>query len=128
VSKVRYLFALIVIGTVAPLLGCNDSGAKSLALDEALAKASLTKTLDAWKAGQSSESLKSQDPAINTNDWAWDQGYQLKEYRLLGGDRSDGANLHCPVELSVVDKQKRLQKQAALFVVGTSPVITVFRQ
>jgi hypothetical protein len=128
VTTVRFVYAFLMIGALAALSGCSDSGAKSLALDEALAKASLTKTLDAWKAGQSSESLKSQDPAINTNDWAWDQGYQLKEYRLLGGDRSDGANLHCPVELSVVDKQKRLQKQAALFVVGTSPVITVFRQ
>lgn len=124
----RFLWLLVTAAAVSPIAGCGDSGSKSLALDETLAKTSLTKTLDAWKAGQSSDSLKSHDPSITTNDWAWDQGYKLKEFRLLGGDRNDGANLHCQVELSVVDKQNRAQKQSALFVVGTSPVITVFRQ
>lgn len=124
----RIAVGLLALASISSLAGCSDAGSKALALDESLAKASLTKTLDAWKAGQKSESLKAQDPAITTNDWAWDQGYQLKDYRLLGGDLNDGANLHCRVELSVVDKQKRTQKQTALFVVGTSPVITVFRQ
>ncbi len=124
----RVLLGTLFCAAMVACCGCNDSSAKSLTLDEALAKASLTKTLDAWKAGQKSDVLKTQEPAITTNDWAWDQGYKLKEYRLLGGERSDGANLHCPVELSLVDKQNRAQKQSAMFVVGTSPVITVFRQ
>jgi hypothetical protein len=115
---------------VACLLGagCTDSGAKSLTLDEALAKESLLKTLDAWKAGKPIDALKTQEPAIITGDWAWEQGYKLKEYRFTGGDHSDGANLHCNVELTVIDKSNRPAKQTAVFVIGTSPVITVFRQ
>lgn len=118
------LFATVCLSVA----GCTDSGAKSLALDEALAKESLLKTLDAWKAGKAVDALKTQEPSIITGDWAWEQGYKLKEYRLTGGDHSDGANLHCNVELSVIDKSNRPAKQSAVFVIGTSPVITVFRQ
>lgn len=124
----RALIAAVCCGICLFTIGCGAQGAKSLTLDEALARQSLTKVLDTWKAGQKSDTLKTTEPAITTNDWAWDHGYKLTAYKLTGGDRNDGANLHCNVELTLVDAKNRPAKQTATFVVGTSPVITVFRQ
>ncbi|MGE0608993.1 MAG: hypothetical protein AB7O62_17995 [Pirellulales bacterium] len=106
------------------LTGCGPDhgpGAKDLSLDKALAKQSLTTVLDAWKAGDKAETLKSRQPAIVAGDWG---DAKLLDYKVLG-ERDGGANLIFQVEL-VVDRNGRQATREAAYIVGTSPTITVF--
>ena len=104
--------------------GC-DTSSRSLDLDEPLAKQSLSAALDAWKAGRQPADLK---PDLIVGDWDWKAGKTLVAYEVLPDERSDGTNLHIPVRLTLKDQKGRQSRADALYVVGTSPQITVFRQ
>lgn len=106
------------------LCGC-DTSARSLSLDESKARESLNTALDAWKAGKSLDDLK---PEITVGEWDWRAGKKLVDYEILPDERSDGTNLHIPVRLVLEEKKGKSSKPEVIYVVGTSPVITVFRQ
>ena len=106
-------------------LGCAREG-NNLPLDKAIAQASLTKFLDAWTQGQKSDSLESASPRIIGRDPDWDAGKRLVRYSL-GTTSEDGSNLHVTTELVVADGQGPESKTSVEYIVGTSPVVTVFR-
>ena len=108
----------------AALVGCGGNpSAKDLPLDKALAKQSLTTTLDAWKAGEKPAALKDRQPSIIASDSTWEAGAKLTDYQLKG-ERDLGANLSIDVVLTT-EKDGRTSKQEVTYIVGTSPVITV---
>jgi hypothetical protein len=123
--NVAWRMAVVLFSTI--LLGCNQ-GARSLALDKDLARQSLNKFLQCWADGGEAKSLSVQKPSIIGRDPAWDQGTKLAAYSLVQ-ESSDGTNLHITAELhfkSAVEGQET-ESRHIRYVVGTSPVITVFR-
>jgi len=120
-SLARRVAALAFLVTTC---GC-DTSARSLHLDEVQARESLTNSLEAWKAGKTSDDLK---PEIIMSDWDWKAGNTLVDYEFLSDERSDGTNLHIPVRLSLKDAKGKSSKPEVIYVVGTSPVITISRQ
>jgi hypothetical protein len=110
---------------VIGLAGCGAPSAQDLALDKDTARNSLTAFLDCWKNGGEPDSLKSLSPAIVGRDTDWDNGKKLVKY-TLGAETDDGTNSHITAELVVAMGNKQ-STTSVEYIVGTSPVITVFR-
>ena len=104
-------------------LGC-DRSARSLSLDQSLAREACSRFLTAWQEGGQASQLK---PDIIGRDYAWDAGQKLVAFEFLPGEFNDGTNLHIPVRLTFKDAQGKESRSEATYVVGTSPVVTVIR-
>ncbi len=119
---------LAVAALLAAAAGCGSANARSLSLDPVLAKQSLTTFLETWKQGKDLGALKAQTPSIVAGDEAWSAGSKLVAYKISGHEFNDGANLHLTVELLLSSKKKKAGKTTVTYIVGTSPVITIFRK
>lgn len=102
--------------------GCS-SEATALPLDEELARSSVQQALEAWKSGKKPADLQ---PTITIGDPAWDSGRKLKEFEILRDEEtSDGSNLHIRVQRVFEDGGAKSESRV-IYIVGTSPVITIF--
>lgn len=117
-------FALVVMLLLAPA-GCG--GAAAGRVDENMARAVLTKALNAWVAGASASDLRTQEPAVIIVDHEWTSGVRLVDYELLGMGAFDGNTLRAPVMLTLAQPPRPAKKVSANFIVGLQPVITVVR-
>jgi hypothetical protein len=114
----------IVLGLalVGALAGCTQSKGRNLPLDKTVARDSLKKFLETWKSGGKPSDLKNASPSIIVSDDDWNAGKKLASYTISSEEKDDGTNAHLTAELTI-DGRKRNQK----YIVGTSPVITIFR-
>lgn len=116
------LFCGLSLCLISNLSGCGSS-ARDLPLDLEVAHVSLDKAMQAWVAGQKPVDLK---PEIVVGDSAWDSGKTLVSYEILTAEeRSDGTNLHVPVKRKFNTQGKETESRV-VYIVGTSPVITIF--
>jgi hypothetical protein len=122
--RVVVFAALICI--VALLSGCGGQR-RARAVDPQRARATLVDALDGWKAGKKAEELQSGSPSIVVQDPDWSAGRQLADYELLDDGNALDANLHCRVRLTFADADAKPTEKIATYVVGTDPVLTVFR-
>jgi hypothetical protein len=122
---------LIVLATLL-LPGCSNSSSAN-PVDEPQARDALKTALDAWKNGQTSQSLAASSTPMTVQDFEWDTGSKLIDYQLLNDGKSEGANLRIQVKLTTLGEPVKGKKEAkpaekkASYVVGTSPRVTVFR-
>ena len=114
---------LVVAMLCMVMAGCSRS-ARSLSLNQPKAREACTEFLKAWQNGKKVGDLA---PKIIGRDSDWDAGKKLDAFELLPEEHSDGTNLHLKVRRIVKDGQGRSINQEVAYVVGTSPVITVFR-
>jgi hypothetical protein len=121
----RHTICFLMLLSSILLVGCKPQAAPT---DPNVAQQSLETMLKAWKDGGKSADLKSGQPEIIAVDDDWDSGVQLKSYRSIGTPFDDGKNLHCTIELTLVTKAGREYKREIVYIVGTSPVITIFRR
>lgn len=116
------LLPLLVICLLVFCCGCQKT-ARDLPLDPELARSSLTKALDAWVAGKKPEDLQ---PEIIMGDPAWKSGKKLISYEVkTAEEHSDGTNLHIAVARKLEGSDT---PSDIVYIVGTSPVITIFPQ
>ena len=109
----------------ASFSGCHGGPPPSFPLDSELAYASVEKAMKAWVDGKKPEDLK---PAIIVGDVDWLGGKKLVSFEILTqNETSDGSNLHIPVKRKLSVKGKTSESTVA-YVVGTSPVVTIFPQ
>lgn len=123
----RALGALVLLALVAGAVGC-EQGARRLSLDKDLARESFVTFLEAWKQGERPAALNERSPQIIAGDADWNAGRKLVGYRVLGTESDDGTNLHTTAALVVLDANGREHKQQVTYIVGTSPVVTIFRK
>lgn len=107
------------------LVGCYGAPKAS---DRQIALESLEKTLDTWKAGGRAADLKNANPAIIAVDDDWERSVSLMGYQIQPNPFDDGVNLHYTVTLTLKNTQGREVKKEQVYIVGTNPVITVFRK
>lgn len=89
----------------------------------------LVEVLDHWKSGGNIEELRKRKPEIVAQDFAWMKGVKLQEYRILDDGRPENANLRCEVELTLVPADDGAPtKKTVNYLIGTDPVLTVFRE
>jgi hypothetical protein len=117
----RWALVMVVLCLVAA--GCSRS-ARNLSLNQPKAREACTAFLAAWKEGKTMGDL---GPRIVGRDSDWEAGKKLESFELLPEEHSDGTNLHLKVRRVLKDDKGRSINQEVDFVVGTSPVVTVFR-
>ncbi len=126
-ASIRSAFALLLIGTLAAI-GCGGRGADAYPLDQPQAEAALRAWLDHWKSGQAPEGLNEVRPGLVVGDIDWNSGAKLKDYAIAESGFSDGTNWHIAVTLELERSGASAEKSEITYVVGTSPVETIFRK
>lgn len=110
------------------LLGCGGP-ARARPVQGDLARKTLAEVLDHWKSGGRIEELRQRKPEIVAQEFFWSKGMKLQEYRILGDGQPENANLRCEVELKLVPEDGGAPvKKTVNYLVGTDPVLTVFRE
>jgi hypothetical protein len=84
--------------------------------------------MESWKSGESIDSLRQGTPEVVVQDMEWMQGAQLVDYEILGPGEAVDANLLCKVKLDLRDATGKTASKTVTYIVGTDPVLTVFRQ
>lgn len=127
-SCVRRLLTLCWCGALScALLGCGGP-VRAKPVQVNLARETLTQVLDHWKSGGSIDELRKRNPEIVAQEFFWTKGMKLQEYRVLGDGSPKNANLMCEVELTLVPADGGAStKKTVEYMVGTDPVLTVFR-
>jgi hypothetical protein len=122
------VFRLVLLGIVTSgcILGCSGNTVQNV--DSAGAKQALRTTLEIWKKGGPIDSLKDQSPSIVAQDMDWEGGATLIKFDVFDEGVEGTASLRIPVELTIQDKAGKEVKKKVKYMVGTSPVITVFRE
>jgi hypothetical protein len=83
--------------------------------------------LQNWQQGGTPEQWRQHDPEVVVQDFDWSDGFKLKRFEMLGpGDPRD-ANLYCQVRLTLESPKQVELNRIVTYVVGTDPVLTVFR-
>jgi hypothetical protein len=122
-STTSFLRSLLAITLLISVTGCEQN-ARGLSVDKAGARQSCTTFLTAWKDGKKAADLK---PKITGKDSDWESGKILESFEILPDERTDGANLFFTVRRTIKSPEGTSQQQEVGYVVGTSPVVTVFR-
>ncbi|MBW3541480.1 MAG: hypothetical protein KY476_14530 [Planctomycetes bacterium] len=120
-------FAVTIPIAAALMCGC---GGPDLAdpVDPDRARGTLQDVLESWQKGATPESWREKSPEVVVQDMDWNGGAKLHSYEFLGPGEALDANLHAPVRLTLVDPQGRRQEKTVTYIIGTSPVLTVFRE
>ena len=101
--------------------GCSSEQAAVHSLNEAVARDSVQKAMQAWVDGRLPEDLR---PDIVVGDSAWDQGQTLVSFEILHeAETTDGSNLHIRVRRTLESSESTVT-----YIVGTTPVVTIFPQ
>ena len=118
--RIVCVFVLVFAG-----IGCSKT-ARDLPLDTQLARDSLEKALQAWVDGKKPADLQ---PEIIVGDSNWHSGQKLVSYEIKSEVMNDGTNLYLNVLCQFTNpKNKKPVKSEVTYIVGTSPVITIFPQ
>jgi hypothetical protein len=112
-----------VVGLVLAMMfvGCSSGDAPSYALDKELARSSVQKAMQAWVDGKRPKDLQ---PDIVVGDTAWEQGKKLVSFEIKADEETtDGSNLYIRVKRTIGSSESNVT-----YIVGTTPVVTIFPQ
>jgi hypothetical protein len=123
VSTIRFSRSVLLLLCLIGVIGC-ERNARGLSVDKAGARQACTTFLTAWKDGKKATDLK---PKITGKDSDWEAGKTLESFEILPEERTDGANLFLTVRRTIKAPEGASQQQEVGYVVGTSPIVTVFR-
>jgi hypothetical protein len=106
--------------------GCGgySAAAHRVAADEA--RSTLDAVLKSWQEGETPDAWQQKTPAVVVQDMEWKSGVKLISFEMLESQAID-ANLHCRVKLILDTPQRGQVERTVKYLVGTSPVLTVFR-
>lgn len=119
--------SFLVLSCALLLSGCGSPVYQSKPVDGDKARDILKEVLEAWKGGDSIESLQKQEPPIIVQDFDWMSGAKLLDYTILPDDKEIDANLEANVKLKLKDKAGAESEKTVIYLVGTAPKMTVFR-
>lgn len=106
------------------VVGCSTDPPKVAPVNTEVAKAALKTTLEAWKSGNTIDSLGTGTPAIVAQDMDWISGKRLSSYEVVGDGTPQDANLRVEVKLTLAGDPA---EKRVFYIVGTDPKVTVFR-
>jgi hypothetical protein len=119
---------LVVLATLC-VTGCSGSS-QAHAVDPPRAREALKIALDQWKGGAAPRSLATSATPMTVQDFDWEAGARLIDYRVVDDGQAADANLRVQVQLTLngpgPDRGKTTEK-TVWYLVGTSPSVTVFR-
>ncbi len=110
---------------LSAITGCGEQ--RAAPVDVELARSTLTRVLEHWKAGGTPDELRKLSPEIVVQEAIWTNGQKLVDFTLVDNGREEDANWYCEVELTLVTKDGNTPEQKKVtYVVGTDPILTVF--
>ena len=112
-----------VVGLLFGMLfiGCSSGDAPSYPLDKELARSSVQKAMEAWVSGKTPKELQ---PDIVIGDTAWENGKKLTSFEIVADEETtDGSNLYIRVKRKLGSEESKVT-----YIVGTTPVVTIFPQ
>jgi hypothetical protein len=122
----RRRLTLLLICTMM-MCGCGGEP-RAAPVDLAVARVTLEDVMEHWKSGGKIDDLRNRKPEVVVQEALWSDGRKLLDYSLVGDGRPEDANWFCEVELTLEsDGGKEPVKKKLTYVVGTDPVLTVFR-
>ena len=116
----------LVAALAVVFAGCSGSP-HSDPVDTDRARETLKLALDGWKNGEPPSALKDGSPSITVQDLDWLAGAKLVDYEVAGEGKAVASNLRVPVKLTIRPKQGKDVKKSVSYIIGTSPILTVFR-
>lgn len=120
----RRIVSVCCLTFLASSIGC---GGQRHAVKVDVARKTLATTMESWKDGETPEVLRKRSPSIVVQDLDWAKGTKLLDYRILDDGKPVDANLIAKVKLEFEGADGNSTEKIATYVVGTSPVLTVFR-
>lgn len=113
--------------TVSMLCGCRSRASTEHRVEQSVARDTLQSVLNSWLDGETPESWQKKSPQVVVQDMDWKTGAKLKSFEILGEGEAIDANLYCQVKLRFSPPHNGKSESQVTYLVGTSPVITVFR-
>ena len=117
------LFVFVILGAS----GCRGYSSAKHRVESTTARSTLETVLKSWQEGASPESLQEKKPKIVVQDLDWKTGTKLLAFEILGEGDAIDANLYCKVKLKMESPGKGKSEKTVTYLIGTSPVLTVFR-
>lgn len=127
-NALRVRAACWLAGLAALLSAAGCGGPRYSPTNPGLGRDALQAALQHWQGGGKPQELAQRQPSIVMGDEDWEAGKRLVQFTVLQGERDDGANLHIPVRLVLSDDQGAESALVVTYIVGTSPVVSIFRQ
>lgn len=119
-------FALFWIVAFSTLPACSEP--RAAAVDPELARTTLREVLEHWKQGGTMEELQERARPVVVQEAHWSSGQVLQDFAVVDEGRIEDANLFSEVELTLVPQGGGSPiKKKVTYVIGTDPVLTVFR-
>jgi hypothetical protein len=122
----RLPFVALALGlALAGSAGCGPTAKQS---DPDTARATLRRTLDAWKAGETQDALAKASSPVTAVDHQWKKGIKLLDYQVADGNTASGYDIRFSATLTVEDEQGKKKQQKATYNVSTAPGLVVVRK
>ncbi len=119
-----FYFAIVLLPVL--LAGCDSKG-RNLPLDKTMARDSLVVFLDTWIGNRPVKGLQDRTPPIVGLDDDWDAGKKLESYEIINLDKDDGSNVYAVVKLKFASAGGESKSRQVTYIIGTSPVVSIFR-
>lgn len=126
-SATRLAARLLLAWSCLMLFGCGSYSATEHRVEAGTAKKVLEEVLASWKDGGSIDDWQKRKPQVVVQDMDWKSGAALQSFEINGEGEAIDANLHCQVKLKLLLPNKTKSEKTVTYLVGTSPVTTVFR-
>lgn len=123
----RTFMFLVFVVTFVTANSCSQNYAPPAETSSTEAVAVIQTVLDAWRSGQTPESLRDQKPSILVADDDWQSKWELHSYQLFDLPSSGGVSARLGAQLELSGPQGRVQKQVR-YLVATNPIISVVRE
>ena len=117
---------LVLFAVVFTCVGCK-SASEAHRVNAGTAKETLNEVLLSWQRGESPQDWRKRTPQVVVQDMDWLAGAKLIDFEFVDEPQAVDANLHCDVKLKLSTNQGVTKERRVTYLVGTSPVLTVFR-
>jgi hypothetical protein len=122
--RMMWSCAVLVFATA---IGCGGGTPKTLPVDATKAREALNTALDAWKQGQTPDSLQKLTPPVNVLDADWVNGAKLTAYTVTSEGVVADNKLSIPVALTLQDSRGAKVEKSVIYIVATSPSLSILR-
>lgn len=111
------------------VLACGGCGGQQVAapVDPQQARSTLEAVLADWQAGGTPDGWQQKSPKVVVQDFEWASGAKLVSFQIQGEGEAKDANLYCKVQIVTSSGGQTSPPRVVTYVVGTDPVLTVFR-
>ncbi len=125
--QLRLWSAMSVLSVTCFSLGCSGYSAAEHRVDALLACDTLEKILVQWQQGNTPEDCLTLTPPVVVQDMDWKSGVKLQAFEIIEPGEARDANYYCQVKILLQSAEHGERSKNVTYLVGTSPVLTVFR-